>query len=108
MARTSLQTAAAAWCLLLALALVAVKLAGWAIPAGLLVLFCAVWIFGAAMLWWAPTFGAWGTALYGILLSAALLRMHGAGALNLALCAGFLVGSALAVASFWQRRGRAA
>jgi hypothetical protein len=87
----------------MAVALVGVKLAGSAIPVTLLALFCAVWVFGAAMLWWSPTFGAVGTALYGVILAGALLSMHGGVALNLALGAGFLVGSLLAVAVLVER-----
>lgn len=104
MARSTLQAFAALWCLLMAVALVGVKLAGWAIPLPLLALFSGIWVFGAAMLWWVPAFGALGTALYGLLLSAALLSMHGAVALNVALSAGFVVGSLLAVAFLVQRR----
>lgn len=108
MRRAPLQIAAALWCVLMALLLVGVRLAGWGIPPALLAVFCAVWLFGAAMLWWFPAFGAWGTALYGVILAVALLRMHGTFSLNLGLSLAFLVGSALALASLWQRRRMAA
>lgn len=102
--RTPLQAYAALWALLVAVALVAVRLAGWSIPTPLLLLFSGVWLFGAAMLWWFPVFGAIGTAAYGILLSVALLRMHGGFALNMALAGGFLVGTLLALGALWQVR----
>ncbi|GEM_PF-6987608 len=108
MPRTPLRAFAALWCLLMAAALVAVKLAGWGIPAALLVLFSSVWVFGAAMLWWFPLFGAVGTALYGVLLAGALLSMHGGVALNLALSAGFVVGALLALGVLLERRRSAA
>jgi hypothetical protein len=108
-ARSRLQGFAALWCLLMAMVLVGVKLAGWAIPVLLLVVFSAVWAFGAAMLWWSPVFGGVGTTLYGILLAGALLSMHGGLALNVGLSAGFLVGSLLAAGVLVERwRSRAA
>ncbi|MEA3199922.1 MAG: hypothetical protein QOE90_1350 [Thermoplasmata archaeon] len=87
----------------MALALVAVKLAGWAIPVALLVIFSAVWVFGAAMLWWYPVFGALGTAAYGLFLAYDLVAMHGAIALNVALSAGFVLGALLALGVLAQR-----
>jgi hypothetical protein len=75
-------------------------------PLALFVLFAGVWIFGAAMLLVAPAFGSVGTTVYGVLLAAGILQMHGPTALNLALAAGSLVGSALAAASLVVDRRR--
>lgn len=99
----NLQRVAAAWAILMALALAAVKLAGSSMPLALFALFAAVWLFGAAMLWWFPAFGAAGTMLWGIFLASALVRMHGAGPLNGALAVGFLVGAILAAGVLAQR-----
>jgi hypothetical protein len=106
--RSPIQAFAALWCVLMAAALVGVRLAGWAIPLWLLAIFCGVWLFGAAMLWWVPRFGAVGTALYGVLLSASLLSMHGAIALNVALASGFLLAAILALAVLWTKRSERA
>ncbi|HUR69382.1 MAG TPA: hypothetical protein VM370_09065 [Candidatus Thermoplasmatota archaeon] len=102
--RTNLQRIAAAWCLLMAGLLIFVQVAPLPhMPFALFALFNAVWIFGAAMLWWFPTFGAIGTALYGLILAVSIVRMHGGSALNWAIAAGSLIGSGLAIAFLMRR-----
>lgn len=46
-------------------------------PTGLFLGFTGVWVFGAVMLVTFPTFGAAGTALYGILVAVGFYQMHG-------------------------------
>lgn len=46
-------------------------------PTPLFLAFTAVWVFGAVMLVTFPTFGAAGTALYGLLIAWGFWRMHG-------------------------------
>jgi hypothetical protein len=77
-------------------------------PATLFLLFAGVWVFGAVMLYAAPTFGAVGTALYGILLGADVLAMHGALALNILLAGVSFATSALALAFLVVHRRRGA
>ena len=68
-------------------------------PFFLYLLFSGVWLFGAAMLLTFPRFGAWGTALYGVILAAQVINMHGGSALNWGIAAGSLVGAGLALAT---------
>lgn len=104
--RPPLQMIAAAWCVLMVLLLSGIQLAsnGPGMPPVLWLLFSAVWVFGAAMLWWFPTFGAFGTALYGAILGVAVLRMHGGEATNFLIAVGSFLATALALGSFIQRR----
>lgn len=104
--RPRIETAAAAWCVLMVVLLSLVQLAtpGPGMPPELWLVFSAVWLFGAAMLWWFPTFGAIGTAAYGVILTYLLWRAHGLGGLNLLIAIGSLVGSALATAVLVRRR----
>lgn len=73
-------------------------------PFVLFLVFAGVWIFGAVMLLRAPTFGAIGTALYGVILAVQLFQMHGTGALDIIIGTGSLLGSALAVGYLMVRR----
>ena len=66
-------------------------------PPALWAIFSAVWIFGAAMLWWFPTFGAIGTAIYGVILGIQVLRMHGPTTNDLLIAGGSLIATALAL-----------
>lgn len=102
--RTTLQKAAAAWCLLM-VAFLAVLQFGTDShpPLFLFLIFSGVWIFGAAMLWWVPTFGAIGTALYGVILGVQLFRAHGFTSLNAGLGAASFIGSVLAVLFLVER-----
>ena len=75
-------------------------------PTFLYVLFSGVWVFGAAMLWWFPTFGAIGTALYGVILGVQLFAMHGFTPMNALLALASFTGSAWAVAVLIERRRR--
>jgi len=102
--------AAAGWCVLMVLLLSGIQLTttGPGMPAELWLVFSAVWAFGAAMLWWFPTFGAVGTAVYGILLTVLLQRAHGLGGSNALIAAGSLIGTALAVWVLVERRRGAA
>lgn len=104
--RPPLQTIAAAWCVLMVILLSVVQLAteGPGMPPALWLVFSGVWIFGAAMLWWYPTFGAIGTAVYGMLLGAQVLRAHGGSATNFLIAVGSFVGAALAIGVLVQRR----
>lgn len=104
--RPPLQTIAAAWCVLMVILLSAVQLAtaGPGMPPILWLVFSAVWVFGAAMLWWFPTFGAIGTALYGVILGVQVLRMHGGEAMNFLIAIGSFLATALAVGVLVQRR----
>ena len=104
--RPRIQTAAAAWCVLMVVLLSIVQLVtqGPGMPPELWLVFSAVWLFGAAMLWWFPTFGAIGTAAYGLILTFLLYRAHGLGGLNILIAIGSIVGSALAVAVLVRRR----
>lgn len=104
--RPPLQTAAAAWCVLMVLLLSGIQLftGGPGMPAELWLVFSAVWAFGAAMLWWFPTFGAIGTAIYGVLLVFLLNRAHGLGGTNFLIAVGSLIASALAVGVLVQRQ----
>jgi hypothetical protein len=67
-------------------------------PFFLYAIFTGVWLFGAAMLWRFPTFGAAGTALYGVILAVQLLAMHETRGQNVLLAVASFVGAALAVA----------
>lgn len=73
-------------------------------PPFLYALFTGVWLFGAAMLWWFPTFGAIGTALYGLILGVQVLLMHGAEPMNVLLALGSFAGTGWAVAVLLERR----
>ena len=111
--RTFFQKVAAGWCLVMALFLVLVQLAGDSPPPlPLFLLFMGVWLFGAAMLWWSPLFGALGTAAYGVLLGAQLLAMHGLTPLTLSLAAASFAATGLALGALLEvrraRRGAAA
>ena len=75
-------------------------------PPHLYALFTGVWLFGAAMLWWFPTFGAAGTALYGLILGAQLLAAHETRTQNVVLAVASFVGAALAVAVLVARLKR--
>ena len=77
-------------------------------PLFLFLLFSGVWLFGAAMLAWFPRFGAWGTALYGVILAVQVINMHGGSPLNWAIAAGSLVGAGLAAAALWGMRKKKA
>jgi len=104
--RPPLQTIAAAWCVLMVVLLGVIQLAtpGAGMPPTLWLLFSAVWVFGAAMLWWSPTFGAIGTAVYGAILGYQVLNMHGAGASSFLIAVGSFLAAALAVGVLVQRR----
>lgn len=104
--RPPLQTIAAAWCVLMVLLLSVVQLTtpGAGMPPTLWLLFSAVWVFGAAMLWWYPTFGAIGTALYGVILGYQVLNMHGATGTNFLIAVGSFLATALSVGVLVQRR----
>ena len=73
-------------------------------PLHLYLVFTGVWLFGAAMLWRLPVFGAIGTALYGVILAFQLFAMHEARAQNVVLAVASLVGAALALAYLVARR----
>lgn len=73
-------------------------------PLPLYAIFAGVWVFGAAMLYARPTFGAWGTALYGVIMGVQILNMHGRTALNSAIAIGSLGATALALLFWWARR----
>lgn len=104
--RPTLQTAAAAWCVLMVLLLSGVQLftQGPGMPPQLWLVFSAVWVFGAAMLWWFPTFGAIGTAVYGLLLTYLLWRAHGLAGANVLIAIGSLVGTGLAIGVLLRAR----
>lgn len=104
--RSLVQTWAAAWCVVMVLLLSGIQLltTGPGMPPELWLVFSAVWIFGAAMLWWFPTFGAVGTAAYGVLLTYLLWRAHGLDGANALIALGALLGSALAVWTLVERR----
>ena len=100
-----LQRIAAGWCVLVAILLTIVQFSvRTPPPLPLYVAFCAVWLFGAAMLFAHPTFGAVGTAAYGLLLGTQLVSMHGTTTLNLGLAVACFAGSGLAIAFLVQRR----
>lgn len=73
-------------------------------PLPLYLVFTGVWLFGAAMLWWVPTFGAIGTAAYGVILGVQLFLMHGGSALNIVIAAGSFVAAGIAIAFLLERR----
>lgn len=75
-------------------------------PTALYLLFSGVWVFGAAMLWWFPTFGAIGTALYGVILGVQLLLMHGVSPMNALLALASFAGSAWAIGVLLELRRR--
>lgn len=104
--RSRVQTWAAAWCVAMVLLLSGIQLftPGPGMPPELWLVFSAVWLFGAAMLWWFPTFGAVGTAVYGVLLTYLLWRAHDLGGSNALIALGSLLGSALAVWALAERR----
>lgn len=97
--RPRIQTAAAAWCVLMVVLLSVVQLAtaGPGMPPELWLVFSAVWLFGAAMLWWFRTFGAIGTAAYGLILTFLLYRAHGLGGMNALIAVGSLIATGLSV-----------
>lgn len=103
--RPTLQTAAAAWCVLMVLLLSGVQLftQGPGMPPQLWLVFSAVWVFGAAMLWWFPMFGASGTAIYGLILGVNVLTMHGTKTSTVLIAAGSFGATALCLALLWQR-----
>lgn len=108
--RSRAQTWAAAWCVAMVLLLSGIQLltSGPGMPPELWLVFSGVWLFGAAMLWWFPTFGAIGTAVYGVLLTFLLWRAHGLGGANVLIALGALLGSALATWALVERRRGAA
>lgn len=109
MARDRLETLAAAWCVFMVVLLGGIQLLtqGPGMPAELWLVFTAVWIFGAAMLWWFPLFGAVGTAVYGLILGVNVLTMHGTRTSTILIAAGSFGATALALAVLWQRlKGR--
>ena len=72
-------------------------------PFVLYVVFVAVWLFGAAMLLWKPRFGAVGTALYGLVVTAEFWSMHGLrGAEDVAVVGGALLATGFALAVLVQ------
>lgn len=73
-------------------------------PLALYLVFTGVWLFGAAMLWRFPVFGAAGTAVYGFVLGAQLLATHAARAQNVVLALASFAGALLAVAVLVARR----
>lgn len=107
--RTQIQKLAAGWCVVMVLLLSGIQLLtrGPGMPPELWLVFSAVWLFGAAMLWWYPTFGAIGTAVYGVLLTVLLERAHGLGGTNMLIAAGSLVATAFALLTFLRLRRRA-
>lgn len=109
MARSNLQRASAVWCLVMAALLTVVQFGGFPHPPlPLYLVFTGVWLFGAAMLWWVPLFGAVGTAVYGVLLGVQIFLMHGGSALNVVISAGSFLATGLAVAFAIERwRARA-
>lgn len=102
---TPLRKSAIAWCVLMAVAIAASMLPTSA-PLVLTVVFAGVWLFGAAMLWQFPRFGAVGTALYGVVIAVDLVAMHGWSPLNVGLALGSLVGTVLSVLVFLELRRR--
>lgn len=100
MERTLLQKAAAGGCLLVAALLTVYQFVpGFGHPPPhLYAVFTGVWLFGAAMLWWVPVFGAVGTAAYGLLLGAMLLRTHETRGQNVVLALACFAAAALAAA----------
>jgi hypothetical protein len=103
--RTLRQRWAAGWCLLMVAFLAVIQFGGFDHPPlPLYLLFSGVWLFGAAMLWWFPTFGAIGTALYGVLLGVQLFLMHGLTPMNALLALASFAGSAWALSVLIQRR----
>lgn len=104
--RTNLQKLTAAWCVVMVLLLGGIQLAtpGTGMPPVLWLVFSAVWIFGAAMLWWVPTFGALGTALYGVILGVNVLTMHGGRTATYLIAIGSFLATGLALAAFVEIR----
>lgn len=100
MERAPIQKLAAGWCLLVAAWLTVYQFVpGFGHPPPhLYAIFTGVWLFGAAMLWWVPAFGAVGTAAYGVLLGFMLLQMHEARAQNVVLALACFAGAGLAAA----------
>ena len=110
MVRTRLQTIGAAWCVLMVILLSAIQLMtpGAGMPPTLWFTFSAVWVFGAAMLWWFPTFGAIGTAMYGLILGVEVLVMHGGRTSTYLIAVGSFAATAIALAVLAERiRARA-
>ena len=106
MHRTTIQRVAAAGCLAVAALLTLYQFApGFGHPPlELYLVFTGVWLFGAAMLWWFPVFGAAGSAAYGLLLGAMLLRTHDAGrAQNVVLALACFAAAGLAAAALVAR-----
>ena len=100
----ALRLAAIALALLNAAILTGIQLGPVHPPLVFFLVFAGVWLFGAAMLWWFPTFGAIGTALYGAILAVDLLSMHGRGVLNDALAVTSVAAAVLAIATLVARR----
>jgi hypothetical protein len=93
----TLQRLAVVGCAANALILASVQLVGAAKPPALLfVLFAGLWVFGGAMLLRAPTFGAVGTTMWGLLAGLQVLGMHGADATTLLVSVASLATAALA------------
>lgn len=104
-----MQWVAAGWCLLMVALLSAVQFSGGpAPPLPLYLVFSGVWLFGAAMLLAFPRFGAWGTALYGVILGVQVINMHGGSPLNWLLAVGSFAGSGLALAYLMALRRQGA
>lgn len=96
---------AAVACVAMILLLSAIQLftRGPGMPPSLWLVFGAVWLFGAAMLWWFPTSGAIGTGLYGVILVFLLWRAHGLSGVNALIGIGSLVTAGLALRSLSHR-----
>lgn len=78
-------------------------------PFVLFFLFTALWLFGAAMLWFYPVFGATGTVAWGLISAAGAAQTHKAlGVEDLLLIGGSLVPCILAAAYLASRRRRLA
>lgn len=105
MARDRLQTICAVWAagMVVLLAVVQLAISEGDMPAWLWGVFTAVWIFGAAMLWWFPMFGAIGTAIYGLILAVNVMTMHGTKTSTVLIAAGSFGATALCLAFLWQR-----
>ena len=77
-------------------------------PVALFVVFVAVWLFGAAMLLTFPTFGAYGTMAYGLLLAVLVVNMHGLTGTDVVIAAAsFAAAVGAAVALVTRRRAGA-
>lgn len=104
MQRSNLQRAAVLAALLMALLLVGVwVMPGSEIPPRFAALFTAIWLFGAAMMWWFPLFGATGSALWGLLSGSQAISMHGFQGINAVVVVGSFVTAGLALALLVER-----